>query len=53
MNWTRYWPSPPDDHDVLYMLTHSLTDPTTETAQVSEEERLKFEQEFKQYQVNI
>nr|KAI8752121.1 protein ERGIC-53-like [Biomphalaria glabrata] len=39
-----------DDHDVLYLLTHSLHDPTVDTSQVSEEERLKFEKEFQQYQ---
>ncbi|CAL1538589.1 unnamed protein product [Lymnaea stagnalis] len=39
-----------DDHDILYLSTHSLHDPTVDTSQVSEEERQKFEQEFKQYQ---
>ncbi|KAH9523488.1 Protein ERGIC-53, partial [Bulinus truncatus] len=39
-----------DDHDVLYLLTHTLHDPTVDTSHVSEEERLKFEKEFQQYQ---
>ncbi|CAG5130562.1 unnamed protein product [Candidula unifasciata] len=42
-----------DDHDVLYLLTHSLHDPTAESTQVSEEERQKFEKEFEQYQEEL
>ncbi|KAK7442441.1 hypothetical protein BaRGS_00040523 [Batillaria attramentaria] len=38
-----------DDHDVLSFLTHTLHEPTAETAKVSEEERRKFEDEFNQY----
>lgn len=38
-----------DDHDVLSFLTHTLHEPTAETARVSEEERRKFEDEFNQY----
>ncbi|RUS83961.1 hypothetical protein EGW08_008267 [Elysia chlorotica] len=39
-----------DDHDALYLLTHTLLDPTAHTAQISDAERAKFDQEFKQYQ---
>ncbi|KAK3764791.1 hypothetical protein RRG08_046430 [Elysia crispata] len=42
-----------DDHDALYLLTHSLHDPTAQTAQISDAEREKFEQEFKQYQEEL
>uniref|UniRef100_A0A0B7AV64 L-type lectin-like domain-containing protein n=1 Tax=Arion vulgaris TaxID=1028688 RepID=A0A0B7AV64_9EUPU len=42
-----------DDHDVLYLLTHTLHDPTVDTAQVSEDERLKFDKEFQQYQEEL
>ncbi|BFZ26129.1 hypothetical protein BsWGS_29168 [Bradybaena similaris] len=42
-----------DDHDALYLLTHTLHDPTADTAHVSEEERVKFEKEFQQYQEEL
>ncbi|XP_059173624.1 protein ERGIC-53-like isoform X2 [Physella acuta] len=42
-----------DDHDVLYLLTHSLHDPTVDTNQVSDDERAKFEKEFQQYQEEL
>ena len=41
-----------DDHDVQAFLTHSLTPPeniATGTQQVSDDDRLKFEQEFDEY----
>ncbi|GFN88970.1 ergic-53 like protein [Plakobranchus ocellatus] len=42
-----------DDHDALYLLTHTLHDPTAQTAQISDAEREKFEREFKQYQEEL
>ena len=41
-----------DDHDVQAFLTHSLIPPenvATGTQQVSDDDRLKFEQEFDEY----
>lgn len=40
----------PDDHDALYLLTHSLVDQSSDSYKMSEEERLRYEKEFKDYQ---